>query len=163
MSFLYINTIAIPPGFPDGEGPLDDRIVVQTQSDLFNSNIWTNSVSDFPIDENGDPVFASNAKRMVYTGMRVSVVNDGDNNGLYLLKRKSYYKKQSWDPTASNYNALGWMKINNQADGGGSGDSIILDTAINNDTVLPGSFALAVDPNDGVEKYYVSTINGGEF
>lgn len=160
MGFQYINTIAIPPGFPDGEGPLDDRIVVQVQSDLFNPNIWTNSVSDFPVDENGDPVFASNAKRMVYTGMVVSVVNDGENNGLYLLKRKSYYKKQSWDTTASNYNALGWMKIPGGSSSTPTPSQIYMDQSVTNEEQFPGSFGGTGTQND---PYWVSTINGGNF
>lgn len=125
--------------------PLDDRFVIDSQSDLLEESTWLH-----------------NGVRCTYSGMIVGVVNDSnpDNNGAYMLVKSNKYNKQSWDTTASNYNALGWMKISGGSSPIPTPNEIYMDQSITNEEQFPGSFGGSGTQND---PYWVSTINGGNF
>lgn len=80
--------------------PIDDRFVVAYQEDLFNAATWCIGSSTTPY---------------VYYGMCVSVVGEtgasADKNGLYVLKSRGKYQKQSWDSAAANYDEDGWRRV----------------------------------------------------
>lgn len=131
----YDNTNSGTAGKFNINKPSDDRFVVETQNDLFNSTTWTG--------------------RKLYDGLFTSVVFDEnrDNYGIYMLPDASKYSKQSWDKNADNYDPDGWMKINSVAQ-----TNVHMDTSTENEESYPGSFG-----GNGTEEnpYYVSTINGG--
>ena len=94
MARVFNNTISIGGKYSTEQRPIDDRLVVLRQSDLFSSETWEN--------------------RGLYHGIPVCVINDtADNNGIYVLTNRDYYDKQLWDPTAENYNneQRGWFRV----------------------------------------------------
>jgi len=68
--------------------PLDSRFVVDYYSDLTNTATW----------DKGD------GNAYVYKGMIVSVVNDANNNGLYILNDIDYTNSNNWKKINVNYN-----------------------------------------------------------
>lgn len=79
--------------FVTDESPLDDRLVVQYQEDLFKAATWEN--------------------RGLYNGILVAVIRDGANDGLYWLSHKNYFHQQTWDKTKDNFanDGKGWRRI----------------------------------------------------
>lgn len=65
--------------------PLDGRAVVQFLSDLTSQESWA----------------APDGNVYTYVGMRVSVVNDGANNGVYWLKASDYTDLDNWERLGS--------------------------------------------------------------
>lgn len=151
MGRYFSNNLNFEGRRLEGNSPMDDRLVVEYQSDLFSDTIWS-------FDPNATKT--TNGKRMPYDGMIVSVVYDGTNNGIYMLPYAGdadfpNYRNQSWDTTASNYDAEGWMKVN-----GVTQSVVYMDKSDTNETTQPGMFGGAGTAND---PYYVATINGGTF
>ncbi len=133
--------------------PIDDRFVVITQEDLFDTDTWKSGSSEEPY---------------VHDGMRVSVVGGVNlqtnlpmeteaNIGLYMLVDREYYDKQSWDSTAANYHARGWKRIDGSSQGGGGG-TVYMDMRDDNENTYPGQFGGA---GTQANPYYVKMINGG--
>ena len=61
--------------------PIDSRLIVDTVADLTELSTW----------DGGD------GNAYVYKGMVVSVVDDGLNNGLYVLKEEDYTEANNWE------------------------------------------------------------------
>lgn len=82
----------IPVQKASGATPIDERDSVAKVADLFDSTFWTG---------------------YAYHGMRVSVINDGEKNGVYMLRRGTKFQYQNFDPTEEHYSPseLGWIKL----------------------------------------------------
>lgn len=133
---FYTNHHETTGKYVTDSAPIDDRFVVFKQSDLFAQDTWQG--------------------RGLYSGMLVAVIRDEDssNNGLYWLSKASEYSMQMWNPNLPNYggNASnhGWYKL----------AFIVMDTSVDNEQQLPGSFG---GNGSLTNPYYVSSINGGTF
>ena len=65
---------------PQVSAPLDAREIVETKADLLLPATWT----------------ANDSGVYTYLGMRVSVFNDWENNGIYMLIATDYTQEASW-------------------------------------------------------------------
>lgn len=89
----YIGSVATAYGFhPTGSFPIDERMVVETEADLYIQNTWM-------VKEDG-----TNTDLTRYVGMVVVTKDTGD---VYVLKDKDTTQKNSWKKISTDLNIQG--------------------------------------------------------